>query len=424
MSSMGTLTGSGLASLGALEPFLSKTKRLPGTGTGYLYDPRFLDHPHSTERPERLAAIENMMLSSGLLAQVVSIAPSDIFNVKDAVLLVHTPAHYAGVSRIPLTGPVAGLAAAGALAAVDAVCKGEIKNAFCAIRPPGHHAHNSGGEEGFCFYGNAAIATKYAQQTYPYLIKRVLIIDWDYHHGNGTQDFFYSDPTVLFFSTHDWHAYPGTGDPALKGEGAGYGFNINVHMAAGSSDSDFVKAWNEQLLPAAASFKPDLVIISAGFDSKQNDSLGTFTLTPAGYGALTTMAMQIASTHCCGRLISLLEGGYADADDGGFDGIAISAKGHIEALIATSGDQSCLLSNRKVPARKPFTVNKDVITLQKTDVRITGAWIVDGCGRTLLKASGEMLGSGKITCKVGWRSSYLILHRQDLSPLIYPIDIR
>ena len=168
--------------------------------------------------------------------------------------------------------------------------------------------------------------------------EKVLIIDWDYHHGNGTQNAFYADPTVLFFSTHDWQAYPQTGDPSLSGEGEGRGLNINVHLDPGSVDDAFRRAFDEQLLPAAAAFKPELVLVSAGFDSKRDDQLGEFDLTPDGFAALTATATQIARTHAAGRLVSVLEGGYADRGSSyTYHGLAQSVEAHVRALVSASG---------------------------------------------------------------------------------------
>lgn len=303
--------------------------------TGYVYDARFLDHPHSTERPERLTAIQKRIEQSGLGAHLTSIQL--LADPYPQIQRVHSEQHVASIKQLPTTGPVAALAAAGALGAVKAVCEGRVKNAFCAIRPPGHHATDTGREEGFCFYGNVAIAARYAQAALG--LKRVLIVDWDYHHGNGTEWAFYGDPSVLFFSTHDQYAYPRTGDPARTGEGAGTGFNINVHLDCGSGDESFDKVFDDKLLPAASSFKPELVLISAGFDSKRNDQLGCFDITPCGFSRLTRKVMQLAEEHAKGRVVSLLEGGYADSDSSGaytYNGLSSSVEAHVATLL--SGD--------------------------------------------------------------------------------------
>jgi acetoin utilization deacetylase AcuC-like enzyme len=301
--------------------------------TGYVYDDKYLEHPHDAEMPERLVFIQQHMQETGLAKEVVGL--DAIEDPYPHIKKIHSEDHVQSVMQISRTGPVAGLAAAGALGAVDAVCRGKVRNAFCAIRPPGHHAHNSGREEGFCFYGNVAVAAAYARDVHG--LKKVLIIDWDYHHGNGTEWAFYNDPGVLFFSTHDWQAYPGTGDPERKGEGQGYGYNINVHLDCGTGDDTICRAFDEQLLPAAEAFKPDLVLISAGFDSKRNDLLGCFDITPAGFSKLTRKAMDIAEASADGRLVSLLEGGYADADNRNsytFYGLAAAVAAHVGTLIS------------------------------------------------------------------------------------------
>jgi len=162
----------------------------------------------------------------------------------------HEAEHVERIRRIPKTGEIAELAVAGALAAVRDVSAGKRRNAFCAVRPPGHHANNTGAEEGFCYFSNAAIAADFARRACGR--GRILIVDWDYHHGNATQNAFYDDPSVLFFSTHNWHDYPGTGDPDLAGKSDGTGTNFNVHLGPGATDRDMLAAWDRTLLPAVA----------------------------------------------------------------------------------------------------------------------------------------------------------------------------
>jgi acetoin utilization deacetylase AcuC-like enzyme len=243
-----------------------------------------------------------------------------------AIAAVHTAAHIRSVRALPVTGEAAARAAGGALAAVDAVCRGELKNAFCAVRPPGHHAHDSGAEEGFCYYNNVAAAARYAQSAYG--LSRICIIDWDYHHGNATEERFYSDPSVLFFSTHQWQAYPGTGNPARRGEGAGLGFTINVDLGPGATDKAMLDAWDRSFLAQAEAFAPELVLISAGFDSRKDDWLGDFRIGDDTFRRLTGMAKDLADRSAGGRVVSLLEGGYNPA------GLAEAVAAHLEALLA------------------------------------------------------------------------------------------
>jgi acetoin utilization deacetylase AcuC-like enzyme len=155
----------------------------------------------------------------------------------------------------------------------------------------------------------------------------VLIIDWDYHHGNGTQNAFYDDPSVLFFSTHDWQAYPGTGDPSLTGEGEGSGLNINAHLDCGARDVDMLRHWDSKLLSAVREFRPDFIIVSAGFDSRRDDLLGCFDLTDDVFKRMTRTAMDLADEYTGGRLVSLLEGGY------NVEGSALAAAAHVETLL-------------------------------------------------------------------------------------------
>src|SRR5581483_11443273 len=182
-------------------------------------------------------------------------------------------------------------AAGGVLNTVDAVMAGKVKNAFAAVRPPGHHATPDRGM-GFCIFNNVAIAARYLQKKHG--IGRVLIVDWDYHHGNGTQDIFYNDGSVFYFSTHHYGAYPGTGSAAETGAGPGAGKILNVPMRPGDGDAEFLQVYETKLVPAARQFKPDFILLSAGFDSMRRDLLGQFNITPDGYAAMTRIVMRLA----------------------------------------------------------------------------------------------------------------------------------
>ena len=293
--------------------------------TGYVFDERYLLHvieDRHPESPERLIFMNSFLSESGILEKCVIVKP--MLDVEKYIREIHSKAHISSVLKIPTTGLIAKLAVGGALAAVKAVHGGTIKNAFCAIRPPGHHAHNSGREEGFCYFNNIAITAKYAQELGH---GKILIIDCDFHHGNATQDAFCDDPSVLFFSTHALYAYPGTGSPAFKGEGPKHGLNINVGLPHHAQDADIIAAWVSILMPAVDKFKPDFVLISAGFDSRKGDPLGDFAITDAGFAKLTEMAMDIARRHCGNRLVSILEGGYNP------EGLALAIAAHIEKLL-------------------------------------------------------------------------------------------
>ncbi len=303
------------------------------TETGFVYDDIYLEHVLSTthpESPERLETITAYMEQTGLMARVrqldLSVEPLQY------VLAVHNQTHHESVQNCEPTGRVAAQAVAEILGAVRSVHEGAVRNAFCAIRPPGHHSHNNTANydgsckgQGFCFYGNVAIAARYAQSLG---YQRILICDWDYHHGNGTEWAFYDDPSVFFFSTHNWQAYPGTGAPSRTGIGDGAGYNLNVHLPPGSGNAEIVAAWEQRLLPSLAEldFSPDFVLISAGFDSRVNDTLGVLSITDAGFADLTRIAMSIADEHCGGRIVSCLEGGY------NVDGTARAVCAHVATL--------------------------------------------------------------------------------------------
>jgi acetoin utilization deacetylase AcuC-like enzyme len=178
---------------------------------------------------------------------------------------------------------------------------------------------------GFCIFNNVAIGTRYVQQQYG--LSRVLIVDWDVHHGNGTQAAFYDDPTVLYFSTHQCPFYPGSGSEAEKGRGKGLNHTINVPLPRGSGDREYVEAFEQKLRPAALAFAPEFVFISAGFDAHEHDTLGGMRVTTEGYGKLTHIVKGIADQCCKGRLVSVLEGGY------GLTGLAASVETHIRVLM-------------------------------------------------------------------------------------------
>ncbi len=282
----------------------------PSRTTKILIDSIFLKHhisPNHPETPKRIEYIKKL-LKKFELEKIISKINLDI-DAEFWINKLHTKHHIDSIKKnAPLAHKVSEAAVKAALTSIDMLMNNICDNVFCATRPPGHHAINDGREEGFCYYNNIAIAAKYAQQKYG--LKKVLIVDWDYHHGNSTEYMFYDDPSVLFFSTHDQFAYPGTGDPNKKGIGLGEGFNINIHLPCGANDEMILNKYKEILLPAAKKFKPDIVLVSAGFDSKKNDPLGCFDITDDGFINLTKVLMEIADEHCEGRIISILEGGY------------------------------------------------------------------------------------------------------------------
>jgi acetoin utilization deacetylase AcuC-like enzyme len=309
--------------------------------TGLVYHPAYLEHDMGAghpESPERLRAILQQLEASGTAGRLVRIEPRKAED--EWITRIHSTGYVAMLhEHAPATGRVsldpdtsmspgslkaAYLAAGGALAAVDAIMTGQVEHVFCAVRPPGHHAE-AGRAMGFCLFNNVAIATRYIQHKWG--LKRVLLVDWDVHHGNGTQHSFEDDPTVLFFSTHQFPHYPGTGRIAERGRGAGEGFTINVPMESGQGDEEYRKVFQEVLSPAADRFQPDFVIVSAGFDAHQDDPLAGMGLTEAGYRDLTDIVVDIARRHAGGRLLSCLEGGY------NLRALAASVDSHLTALL-------------------------------------------------------------------------------------------
>ncbi|MGB2824736.1 MAG: histone deacetylase [Phycisphaerae bacterium] len=308
--------------------------------TGIVYDELYKKHLTGQWHPEKPARCDAIMaaLSAKPLAEMLKrIRPRP---AEEAELLAcHTKQYVQTVrddvkaGRLSLsTGDTtlckdsmtaAMLAAGGVMAAVDAVVAGEVKNAFCVVRPPGHHA-GPGKGMGFCIFNNIAVAARYAQKKHR--LAKVLIADWDVHHGNGTQDIFYEDPSVLFFSTHQSPWYPGTGRAEETGAGKGKGTTLNCPFPAGSGRKQVLGAFTEKLAPAADKFEPDIVMISAGFDSRAGDPLGRFTLTDDDFADLTKLCLAIARRHAAGRVVSVVEGGYD------LNGLAAASAAHVKAL--------------------------------------------------------------------------------------------
>jgi acetoin utilization deacetylase AcuC-like enzyme len=288
----------------------------------YCYDPLYLEHAEAEhpERPERLSAVLRLLEGQGMLARlqrVVAVPASP-----EQLARVHTAAYIAQVERMarrgggyldadtyigPRSYEAACLAAGGLLGVMATVLRGEAESGFALVRPPGHHALADRGM-GFCLFNNVAIAAKAAQQEHG--LRRVLIVDWDVHHGNGTQDAFYTDGSVLFFSTHEYPYYPGTGHWRERGEGAGEGLIVNVPFPAGVGDEGYIRALDEVLVPLARRFGPELILVSAGYDAHWLDPLAGMQVTVRGFWALARRVKALADALCHGRVVCTLEGGY------------------------------------------------------------------------------------------------------------------
>jgi acetoin utilization deacetylase AcuC-like enzyme len=270
----------------------------------------------------RLTRIDPVPVSDEWITQVH--APSYVETLKRRVPTNGRVSLDPDTSMSPGSLSAAYLAAGGALAAADAIVAGSVDHAFCAVRPPGHHAECDRAM-GFCLFNNVAIAARYLQRRHG--LARVLIVDWDVHHGNGTQHMFYTDPSVLFFSTHQYPHYPGTGRGTETGEGQAKGMTINVPMTVGEGDEAYREVFAKVLIPAADDFQPDFVIVSAGFDAHKDDPLAGMGLTEEGYADLTRMVVTIAKRHSRGRLLSCLEGGY------NLHALSASVERHLLALL-------------------------------------------------------------------------------------------
>jgi acetoin utilization deacetylase AcuC-like enzyme len=308
--------------------------------TGIVADRRYLLHSAGLchpESPERLAGIYEMLDNPAMSWKFTQIDAREATH--DEIAIVHSPSYinfiastagkdYVMLDPDTMTSPdtysIAKLAVGGVCNAVDQVLSGEVNNAFAFVRPPGHHAGKENAA-GFCIFNNIAIAAMHA--ILKHRLKRVMIVDWDLHHGNGTQSIFYKEPRVLYFSTHQYPYYPGTGSMQEIGQGKGEGFTINVPMQSGAADASYVNIFSKILEPIALEYKPQLVLLSAGFDAHFNDPLGGMRITPEGFAALTRILLNIADKCCKGRFVAVLEGGYHVA------GLAKSAKCVLEEML-------------------------------------------------------------------------------------------
>ncbi len=320
--------------------------------TAIIYDDVFLEHdtgPGFPEHADRLRRLTKHLKEHPVSTRLLWTAPNEAIDPVPWIKRIHDPEYVIDLKRASEAGEkqmqgnadtpiskrtyeVAAKAVAGSLTAVDLVMEGRVNNAFAALRPPGHHAMPAKAK-GFCFFANAAIAARYAREHYK--LERVMIVDWDVHHGDGTQMIFLEDPSVYVFSTHQYPFYPGpSGSPEITGTGAGKGTNLNVPLAAGSGDEAVIEAFQTQLTGAFREFKPQLLIISAGFDAHEADPLGALGWSSDVYAELTEILRALCREQGHERIVSLLEGGYSER------GITEGVRRHIEALEA--------------PAKKPI----------------------------------------------------------------------
>ncbi len=308
---------------------------------GFFHHPLFEKHLENythVERPERIKAIMQKVASEPLAdkLQFVEALPAD----RSWIERVHDRRYVDGILSLEIDDavvldwgdtvataatPQAALCAAGAgVMAARMVHEGKFPSAFCAVRPPGHHAE-ADRAMGFCIFNNIAIAAADLLDTGG--LSRVVILDWDIHHGNGTERMFDDNPQVLYISLHQYPHYPGTGHAGAIGVGDGTGYTLNIPMGSSAGDDDYREAFTERVIPAVDDFKPECILISAGFDGHADDPLSGTRLSTAMFGEMTRMVKQAADRHCRGRIVSMLEGGY------NLSALADSVKSHLTALM-------------------------------------------------------------------------------------------
>jgi len=319
---------------------------------GYVYNPIYLKHDtgQHVEVAARLEAIISHLEKTGLKKQLTLIEPRPA-SVEE-IALVHRREYIKEIEEKAASGggwldpdtvmsagsyEAALYAAGGLIRAVEAVMGGKVSSAFALVRPPGHHA-TPGQAKGFCLFNNIAIATKYALDKYK--LERILIIDFDVHHGNGTQDAFYDNPQVMYISTHEYPFYPGTGDIFESGSGAAVGTNINIPLSASCGDAEYLKVFEQIIAPAGRRFKPQLILVSAGYDLHWADPLAMMQVSVTGLGQMVEIIKGLADELCSGRLALTLEGGY------NLDALATSVKATFDALLGNSVEDPLGQSSR------------------------------------------------------------------------------
>ncbi len=337
--------------------------------TGLVYDPIYLEHDTGdhVENSRRLVEAMSHLKETGIREKLISVParPASPEELK----MVHAPEYISYVKNkaekgggwldpdtvmSPKSYEAALCAAGGVLAAVEAVMKKEVDNAFALVRPPGHHATHDRAM-GFCIFNNVAIAARFALSKFN--LKRILVADFDVHHGNGTQDAFYADPKVLYFSTHQFPHYPGTGWMDETGTGVGEGTTVNFPMTAGWSDEEYLRAFNEVLVPVARRFRPQIILVSAGFDAHWADQLAMMKVSIAGFVQMTRILKELAAELCQGRLVFSLEGGY------NLRVVAASIKATLDVLLGNSGIDDPL--GKASLARKPEGFDEHIEAIKR-----------------------------------------------------------
>ena len=318
---------------------MGREDRRPSGRVGYVYDPLYLEHgwPGHPESPDRLQTIVSHLQERGLLQKLVEIVPRDATSADlelvhswELVAHVHGKADEGGDWLDADTYvrsdsyQVAVRAVGGCLAALDAILEGQLDAAFCLVRPPGHHATPTKAM-GFCLFNNLAIAAAHALQRRG--LERLAIVDFDVHHGNGSQDAFYGDPRVLYFSTHQYPFYPGSGYWGETGEGEGLGTTVNVPLPRGSLSQQYLRVYREICGPVLRRFRPQLILVSAGFDAHFADPLAQMLVSTQAYYEIAALLRELADELCDGRILFALEGGYDHT------ALAWSVQACLEALL-------------------------------------------------------------------------------------------
>ena len=344
------------------SPFINRNQ------TGVVMDDRFLDHKPGANHPDshlRLANLYALLQSKDSNHRIIKVPPR--MATREEVLLVHTSDHFKTIAEtikreetlvsaetVASSGSyyAAMLAIGGVFNVIDAVLSRELTNAIVLSRPPGHHAEQSRAM-GFCFFNNVALGAAYARQIKG--LKRIFILDWDIHHGNGIQHIFERDPSVYYVSIHQYPLFPGTGHYTETGIGAGEGYTMNIPIPKGFGDTEYITIFHDMLGPLIRSFGPDLILVSAGFDAHRLDPIGGMQVTSEGFAAMTRYLMYLAEQCCHSRLILVLEGGY-----------------HLEALSQSVQSVIRELMNEKITATKAIVKHKKLASIIYRCIRVHG----------------------------------------------------